>query len=188
MRMLVSQGARAMALVVLVGAVLDPGAALLLEYFDTSFRNVADVGSRLKLAVLGVISLQRNPLGSLLNAKGYETGHETSDFNAESWLVVHYLMADPERRAKLYAFLDRLDKPMRQILRAGTFELLARADVHQLHRVGQAHLLQGDGDLLAVGRGPVMHFDRGGHGESFPRVAASKPNPAPRPSADDRPS
>jgi capsular exopolysaccharide synthesis family protein len=49
---------------VLFGAVLALGVALLLEYFDTSFRNVADVESRLKLPVLGVIPFQRNPLGS----------------------------------------------------------------------------------------------------------------------------
>lgn len=49
---------------VLFGAVLALGVALLLEYVDTSFRNVADVESRLKLPVLGVIPFQRNPLGS----------------------------------------------------------------------------------------------------------------------------
>lgn len=49
---------------VLFGSVLAIGVALLLEYFDTSFRNVADVESRLKLPVLGVIPFQRNPLGT----------------------------------------------------------------------------------------------------------------------------
>ncbi|MCX6950675.1 MAG: polysaccharide biosynthesis tyrosine autokinase, partial [Verrucomicrobia bacterium] len=48
----------------LFGTVLAVGLALLLEYFDTSFRNVADVESRLKLPVLGVIPFQRNPLGA----------------------------------------------------------------------------------------------------------------------------
>jgi succinoglycan biosynthesis transport protein ExoP len=37
------------------GLVLGVGVAVLLEYFDTSFRNVADVETRLKLPVLGVI-------------------------------------------------------------------------------------------------------------------------------------
>ena len=37
------------------GVILGVGAAVLLEYFDTSFRNVADVESKLKLPVLGVI-------------------------------------------------------------------------------------------------------------------------------------
>jgi capsular exopolysaccharide synthesis family protein len=50
---------------VLFGAVLAIGVALLLEYFDTSFRNVADVEARLQLPVLGVIPFQRNPLGSV---------------------------------------------------------------------------------------------------------------------------
>ena len=47
------------------GAVLALGVALLLDYFDTSFRDVADVESRLKLPVLGVILFQRNPLGTV---------------------------------------------------------------------------------------------------------------------------
>src|SRR6187551_2175719 len=37
------------------GAILGVGAAVLLEYFDTSFRNVADVEGKLNLPVLGVI-------------------------------------------------------------------------------------------------------------------------------------
>ncbi len=49
----------------LFGTVLAVGVALLLEYFDTSFRNVADVESRLRLPVLGVIPYQRNPLGAI---------------------------------------------------------------------------------------------------------------------------
>ena len=44
------------------GTILGVGAAVLLEYFDTSFRNVADVETRLKLPVLGVIPFHRDPL------------------------------------------------------------------------------------------------------------------------------
>ncbi len=47
---------------VIFGAILGVGAAVLLEYFDTSFRNVADVETRLKLPVLGVIPHHRDPL------------------------------------------------------------------------------------------------------------------------------
>lgn len=43
------------------GLILGVGAAVLLEYFDTSFRNVADVESKLNLPVLGVIPFQRSP-------------------------------------------------------------------------------------------------------------------------------
>ena len=49
---------------VLFGIVFAVGVALLLEYFDTSFRSVADVETRLKLPVLGVIPFQRDPLGA----------------------------------------------------------------------------------------------------------------------------
>ena len=43
------------------GVILGVGAAVLLEYFDTSFRNVADVESKLNLPVLGVIPFMREP-------------------------------------------------------------------------------------------------------------------------------
>ncbi|PTY01224.1 polysaccharide biosynthesis tyrosine autokinase [Opitutus sp. ER46] len=44
------------------GAVLAVGVAVVLEYFDTSFRNVADVEARLGLPVLGVIPFAQDPL------------------------------------------------------------------------------------------------------------------------------
>lgn len=47
----------------LFGSVFAVGVAVLLEYFDTSFRNVADVETRLRLPVLGVIPFARDPLG-----------------------------------------------------------------------------------------------------------------------------
>ena len=45
----------------LFGSLLGVGAAVLVEYFDTSFRNVADVEDHLKLPVLSVIPLSRTP-------------------------------------------------------------------------------------------------------------------------------
>jgi len=45
------------------GSILGVGVAVLLEYFDMSFRNVADVESRLKLPVLGVIPFNRDMSG-----------------------------------------------------------------------------------------------------------------------------
>jgi capsular exopolysaccharide synthesis family protein len=47
---------------VLFGGVFSIGVAVLLEYFDTSFRTVADVESRLGLPVLGVIPYATDPL------------------------------------------------------------------------------------------------------------------------------
>jgi len=44
-----------------LGCVLGVGSAVLVEYFDTSFRNVADVENKLKLPVLGVIPFTREP-------------------------------------------------------------------------------------------------------------------------------
>ena len=48
---------------VLFGSVFAMGVAVLLEYFDTSFRSVADVETRLQLPVLGVIPFARDPAG-----------------------------------------------------------------------------------------------------------------------------
>jgi capsular exopolysaccharide synthesis family protein len=44
----------------LFGGIFAVGVAVLLEYFDTSFRNVADVETRLRLPVLGVIPYTRD--------------------------------------------------------------------------------------------------------------------------------
>jgi len=43
------------------GSVLGVGTAVLIEYFDTSFRNVADVENRLQLPVLSVVPVSRAP-------------------------------------------------------------------------------------------------------------------------------
>lgn len=47
----------------LVGGIFAVGVAVLLEYFDTSFRGVADVEARLRLPVLGVLPFTREPAG-----------------------------------------------------------------------------------------------------------------------------
>lgn len=51
-------------LALLFGTVLAVTVAVLLEYFDTSFRNIADVESRLRVPVLGILPFQRNPSGA----------------------------------------------------------------------------------------------------------------------------
>jgi len=51
----------------LFGGVFATGVAVLLEYFDTSFRHVADVESVLRLPVLGVIPFAHDPLGEAGN-------------------------------------------------------------------------------------------------------------------------
>ena len=48
----------------LFGGIFAVGVAVMLEYLDTSFRNVADVETRLGLPVLGVIPFARDPLGA----------------------------------------------------------------------------------------------------------------------------
>jgi len=53
----------------LFGTVLGVGTAVLVEYFDTSFRNVAEVESRLQRPVLGVIPNSAHPLKREKNAE-----------------------------------------------------------------------------------------------------------------------
>jgi capsular exopolysaccharide synthesis family protein len=50
---------------VVFGSVLGVGTAVLIEYFDTSFRNVADVENRLQLPVLSVVPVSRAPTQSV---------------------------------------------------------------------------------------------------------------------------
>ena len=47
---------------VVFGAILGVGAAVLVEFLDTSFRNVADVEGRLGIPVLGVLPFHREPV------------------------------------------------------------------------------------------------------------------------------
>lgn len=52
-----------LAFALVFGLILGVGVSVLLEYFDTSFRNVADVETKLKLPVLGVIPHAADPDG-----------------------------------------------------------------------------------------------------------------------------
>ena len=52
-----------LSLALIVGVMLGIGVAILIEYFDTSFRNVNDVETRLGVPVLGVIPLQMSKEG-----------------------------------------------------------------------------------------------------------------------------
>lgn len=62
----------------LFGSVLGIGVAVLMEYFDTSFRNVTDVETRLNIPVLGVIPLAPARPGEL-----------SDDVAAEPFRVLH---------------------------------------------------------------------------------------------------
>jgi capsular exopolysaccharide synthesis family protein len=58
---------------VVFGAIFGVGCAVLVEYFDTSFRNVTDVESKLNLPVLGVIPFAREP------ARRHEAGSSEAE-------------------------------------------------------------------------------------------------------------
>jgi polysaccharide biosynthesis transport protein len=63
---------------VVFGVILGVGAAVLIEYFDTSFRNVTDVETKLGLPVLGVIPQAREPARH----------HEAGSPEGEPWRVL----------------------------------------------------------------------------------------------------
>ena len=138
------------------------------EYLSTY--EIADgrykIGSAPMHRVLTLEKTRRIPLGSLLNAKGYDTGHGNNDFNAESWLVVHYLMSDPGRREKLYAFLDRLDRPT--VDTVPVFEEVFGESVEDFSR----RLRQ----YRRVGRFNVERFDRPGTPLPEPALRAVPPD------------
>lgn len=84
------------------------------EYYST-FRTVDDAAHIGRPVGDHVLGLRKQPLvplrelfavtqASLISSQGEHTGH----FYAQSWALVHYLMADPGRRAKLNRFLGLL--------------------------------------------------------------------------------
>jgi polysaccharide biosynthesis transport protein len=64
---------------VVFGLILGVGVSVLLEYFDTSFRNVTDIETKLGLPALGVIPFVDNPGGS----------NELDPAEAEPYRVLH---------------------------------------------------------------------------------------------------
>lgn len=79
------------------GAILGVGVAVLLEYFDTSFRNVTDVETKLNLPALGVIPFVHQPGG----------GEEADPAEEEPYRVLHTnlnLALKPGQPASLVLF------------------------------------------------------------------------------------
>ncbi|MBI1179996.1 MAG: hypothetical protein GC201_05515 [Alphaproteobacteria bacterium] len=103
--------------------------------------------------VLALQTARWIPLGALLNARSYDTGYENGDFNAEAWLVVHYMMDDPDRRQKLYAFLDRLDRPT--IDAVPVFEDVFGRSVDEVTRALRQYQRIGHFDTTTFDRSPA---------------------------------
>jgi capsular exopolysaccharide synthesis family protein len=142
------------------GSILGVGVAVLLEYFDMSFRNVADVETRLKVPVLGVIPFNR------------DAGRQLGDDPAESepFRVLHTnlnLALTPGKSASFVIFSagpgegksTTLHHLARIMAAAGERVLLIDSDVRRpsQHRLagrarspGLSDLLLGQKDLAAV--------------------------------------
>ena len=65
------------------------------------------------------------------------------------------------RRAAGAVSTNRGDPVVGRNLQELRGELLALADVHRLEEVGEPRFLEEDGDLVPVGRGPVVELDHG---------------------------
>jgi capsular exopolysaccharide synthesis family protein len=147
----------------LFGTVLGVGTAVLIEYFDTSFRNVAEVENRIQRAVLGVIPFSEDPLQK---APGEEDPADTEPFR-----VLHTninLALKTNERGRSLVMLSAgpgegksttMLRLVRAMASAGERVLFIDGDLrrptqHQLSgwkkEPGFADLLQGKADLKAV--------------------------------------
>ncbi len=146
------------AFAVLFGLVLGTGAAVLLEYFDTSFRHVTDVETRLKLPVLGVIPFHRDPSG---------TDADPDPAEEEPYRVLHTnlnLTLSPGSSASLVLFSagpgegksTTLYRLARQIAAAGERVILIDSDLRRpsQHRLADRPRTPGLGEYL-LDRAPL---------------------------------
>ena len=148
----------------LFGTVLGVGTAVLLEYFDTSFRNVAEVENRIQRPVLGVIPFKEDPLKR-------EAPADEDPADLEPFRVLHTninLALKTNDRGRSLVMLSAgpgegksttLLRLVRAMAAAGERVLFIDADLrrpmqHQLAGLrkepGLADLLQNKADLKAV--------------------------------------
>jgi len=148
---------------VLFGTVLGVGTAVLIEYFDTSFRNVAEVENRIQRAVLGVIPFSEDPLQ---NAPGEEDPADTEPFRVLHTNINLALKTNERGRSLVMLSAGPGEGKSTTVLRlvramaaAGERVLFIDADLrrptqHQLSgwkkEPGFADLLQGKVDLKVV--------------------------------------
>ena len=86
----------------------NEGYADFLSTFEPLPGNRARIGAPPQHRLASLKSANWMPLEQLMRQTGYQTTHGRGDFYAQSWAVVHYLLSDDERAAKLPGFLDVL--------------------------------------------------------------------------------
>jgi len=154
----------------LFGTVLGVGTAVLVEYFDTSFRNVSEVENRIQRPVLGVIPYAEHPFK-------LTPGEEEDPADLEPFRVLHTninLALKTAERGRSLVMLSAgpgegksttVLRLVRAMASAGERVLLIDADLrrptqHQLANLpkepGLADLLQGKADLKAVTQNAVL--------------------------------
>ncbi|PTY05658.1 hypothetical protein DB347_14925 [Opitutaceae bacterium EW11] len=158
---------------VLFGTILGVGTAVLVEYFDTSFRNVAEVEARLQRPVLGVIPNAPDPL------KKDAAGEDPAEL--EPFRVLHTnlnLALKSDARGRTLILLSAgpgegksttLLRLARAMAKAGERVLLIDSDLrrptqHQLAGLrkepGLAEVLQGKATLQSVTQREIQpNFD-----------------------------
>lgn len=148
---------------VLFGTVLGVGTAVLVEYFDTSFRNVAEVENRIQRPVLGVIPFSEDPLK---NTPGEEDPADTEPFRVLHTNINLALKTNERGRSLVMLSAGPGEGKSTTMLRlvramalAGERVLFIDSDLrrptqHQLagwkKEPGLAELLQGKADLKTV--------------------------------------
>ncbi|MFT3780620.1 MAG: polysaccharide biosynthesis tyrosine autokinase [Nibricoccus sp.] len=148
---------------ILFGTVLGVGTAVLVEYFDTSFRNVGEVESRIQRPVLGVIPFTEEPLEK---ATGDEDPAETEPFRVLHTNINLALKTNERGRSLVMLSAGPGEGKSTTLLRlvrvmgeAGERVLFIDSDLrrpmqHQLtgwkKEPGLAELLQGKADLKTV--------------------------------------
>ena len=162
------------------GSILGVGVAVLLEYFDMSFRNVADVESRLKLPVLGVIPFNRDV--------ARELGDDPADAEPYRVLYTNLNLALPPGKSTSFVMYSAgpgegksttLHHLARLMAGAGERVLLISSDVRRptLHRLegrprepGLSDLLLGKlkaADVVQRGIAPNLDFIPSGSTPGF---------------------
>jgi capsular exopolysaccharide synthesis family protein len=133
------------------GLILGVGVSMLLEYFDTSFRSVADVETKLKLPALGVIPFARQPDGGEAagpaDEEPFRVLHTNLNLALKSGAPVSLMLFSAGPGEGKSTTLHRLAHAMAA---AGERVILIDSDVRRpaQHRLARRPKSPGLGDLL----------------------------------------
>ena len=103
------------------------------------------------------------PAGAL-DRNSLSAPEDIGSFATDSIALKGLELAPPEHEGTVAYGADESGDALSLYLRGvRRTELFTRPDIHRLHLIGQTHLLQSDGNLPAIRRGPIPELDRCGH-------------------------